>query len=132
MESDSNSSISLHGFRLVAFGLTSVYYQLTVMICCCCIISSSVVESLTTSRVQSCWVFGPTLFFLVFRALAHHLIVSFLKDFSFGFGWALLLIFGDCTSFRWNGGGLFGCKGREHTPVHNQRGGVHDSLFFLV
>lgn len=125
MESDSNS-ISLHGFCFVAFGLTSVYYQLTVMTCCCCIISSSIVESLTTSRVQSCCVFGPTLFFF-FRALAHHLIVSFLKDFCFWVGWALLLIFGDCTSFRCNGGGLFGlhsfgCKGRVHTSAQSKSG----------
>jgi hypothetical protein len=122
MESDSNS-ISLHGFCFVAFGLTSVYYQLTVMTCCCCIISSSVVESLTTSRVQSCWVFWSYPFFSSELLLIIWLL-AFWKIFLFGFGWALLLIFGDCTSFRWNGGGLvWGAKG-EYTPVHNQRGGA--------
>ncbi len=65
--------------------------------------------------------------FFFFRALAHHLIVSFLKDFCFWVGWALLLIFGDCTSFRCNGGGLFGlhsfgCKGRVHTSAQSKSG----------
>jgi hypothetical protein len=153
MESDSNSislhgfcfvafgltsvnSISLHGFCFVAFGLTSVYYQLTVMTCCCCIISSSVVESLTTSRVQSCWVFWSYPFFSSELLLIIWLL-AFWKIFLFGFGWALLLIFGDCTSFRWNGGGLVwgaegehstsaqskrGCRGRAHTSAQSKRG----------
>ncbi len=125
MEPDSNS-ISLHGFCFVAFGLTSVYYQLTVMTCCCCIISSSVVESRTTSRVQSCWVFGPSLSFSSELLLIMWLL-AFWKIFVFGFGWALLLIFGDCTSFRWNGGWLFGlhsfgCKGRVHTSAQSKSG----------
>lgn len=128
MESDSNS-ISLHGFCFVAFGFTSVYYQLTVMTCCCYIISSSVVESLTTSQVQSCWVFGPTLFFF-FRALAHHLIVSFLKDFSFWVWVGIAALWGLHilqVEWRWT---IW--VQRESTHQCSIKEAVHGSLFFPV